>query len=99
MRGTATSTETRSRSNGADDFAGFQRLLKNHGPAHQLRQKHSQKLSEDMAQRQQVQKAHRMHQAFVLEISLNFRFERRDIAENIAVGNYHAFGFGGRSRK
>ena len=65
---------------GANDFARLERILKDHGAAHQLRQKHSQELSEHMAQGQQVQEANGMDQAFVLQIFLDFRFERRDIA-------------------
>ena len=65
---------------GANDFARLERILENHRAAHQLRQKYSQKLPEHVAQGQQVQEANGMDQAFILQIFLDFCFQRRDVA-------------------
>src|ERR1700722_14215803 len=81
--------------NSVNDLGRLQRVLKNHRSAQQLRQENSQKLAEDVTQRQHVKKSNGMHQAFVLEVALNFTFQGRNVAENIAVGDHHAFGFGG----
>src|SRR5450755_1092893 len=51
-----------------------------------------------MAQRQEVKKANRMHDSFILQIFSNFSFERLDVGKNVSVGNNHAPRFGGGSR-
>ena len=84
-------------SNGADDLAWFQAVLKNYRPAHELRKKNPQKLPEDVAQRQQVQKANRVDEAFVLEILLNLRLQRCHVRENIAMRDDNALGIRGRA--
>ena len=45
-----------------------------------------------MTQRKQVQKTDGMNETLVLQILLDLCFERRDIAQNIAVRDHHAFG-------
>src|SRR3984893_16375290 len=57
--------------NGPDHLGRFECVLKYHPAAHQLRQEDSQKLSEDVAEWQQIQEADRMHPSFVLEIFSN----------------------------
>src|SRR6185369_7255022 len=79
--------------NGAYHFAGLEGILKDHGAAHQLRQKHSEELPENMAQRKEVQKTNGMDEALVLQIFLDLCFKRSDIAENIAVRDHHALRF------
>ena len=34
-----------------------------------------------------------MHETLVFEVFVNFMFERRDVGEHVAMGDYHAFGF------
>jgi len=81
----------------ADDFARLEHILEDHRTAHELRQKYSQELSEHVAQGQQAQEANGMDQALILQISLDFPLERRDIAEHVAVRDHYAFRFGGGS--
>src|ERR1700734_3674556 len=69
--------------------------MKYHRAAHQLGQEDSQKLSEDVTERQQIQEADRMKPAFVLQIFLNFQFQRRNVGENIAVRDHNSLWLGG----
>jgi hypothetical protein len=77
---------------------GFSVSLKYHRAAHELRQKDSQKLSKDVAERQQVQETDRVHPAFVLKIFPNLHFQRCNVRENIAMRNYNSLGLGRRTR-
>ena len=81
-----------------DNVAGLEGLLKKNSAPQKWRQIHSQKLSEDMAQRQEVKKTQRVYEAFVFQIRRDLRLEWRDIAENIAVGDHHTFWFSGGAR-
>ena len=51
-----------------------------------------------MAEGQQIQKANGMHEAFVLQILLHLRFQRRDVRKNISMGNHDTLGLGGGAR-
>ena len=51
-----------------------------------------------MAQRQQIQEAHWMHEAFVLQIPADLFFERRDIRQHVAVRDHDSPGLGGSAR-
>ena len=80
-------------------FRRSQGALKNHGSRHKRRKKHPKELSEHMAQRQQVQKPHRMHPAFVLQILPNLSFQRRRVRQDIAVSDHDSLRLGCRSRR
>ena len=77
---------------GADDLCRIQGLLKVNRSRNQLWDENSQKLPEDMNQRQQVEKANGMEYALILQIFFDLRFEGFEIGKNIAVGDDHAFG-------
>ena len=82
---------------GANQLRRLQRVLENYRPAQKLRQEDSEELPENVAQGQEIQKTHRMHQAFIFQVFANFCFERRDIGQDIAVRDDHAFGLGRRA--
>src|SRR5580700_95259 len=56
-----------------------------HRAAHQLGKEDSQKLSEDMTERQQIQETNWMHPSFILEIFSDLDFQRRNICADIAM--------------
>src|SRR6185437_6639392 len=82
----------------ADDVAGLERLLKENCSAQERRHVHAEELPKHMAKRKQVEKAERMNETFILEIRPDLCLQRCDVAENVAVSNYYAFGFGGSAR-
>src|SRR5262249_13898157 len=51
--------------NRGDDFRGIERIGGDHGSADQGREKHAEKLSEDMTQRKQIQKTQRVDELLV----------------------------------
>src|SRR5437660_11021057 len=52
-----------------------------------------------MAERNQIQKAYWMDQAFPFQMRLDFPFQRDEVGEQVAVGNPYAFGICGRARR
>ncbi len=73
-------------------------FLKDHGPAQQRRQKHPQELPKYMAQRQQIQKPHRMHPPLILQIPLHLVLQRSNVSQHIPMRNHHTLGFSGSPR-
>ncbi len=69
-------------------------VFKNDRTPQQRWKKNSQELSEDVAQRQQVQEANRMHQPFVLQVFSDFGFDRDEVADHIGVGEQHSLRLG-----
>ena len=71
--------------NRANHFAGIQRVQEHRCGAKNLREENSEKLAEDVAQRQEIEKAQRMKDAFVAAVAREFFFDRSKIREKIAV--------------
>ena len=82
---------------GAHHLARIQRVLEQHGRCQQLRQEDTQELSEDMAERQQIEKAQRMKDALVLQILADLALQRLQVGEDVAVSDDHAARLGRRS--
>src|SRR5436309_1202025 len=80
---------------GVYHVASFRASRKHHDSAQQLRQENAEELSEDVAQRKQIQEANRVYPFFVLEVFANFDFQRFDVGEQIGVGDHDALGLGG----
>src|SRR5207302_5047160 len=83
---------------GGEAYRWIQRVLKNGGDSKQGKYKKAHELPEDVAQRHQIQKADGVEEAFVFQIFPDFRFERLEISEDIAVRDHHAPGLGGGTR-
>ena len=84
-RGTATTTDTRSRLMTRITSVGFSVSWKMHGRGQQLRQEDAEKLSEDVAERQQVQKAQRMEDALVAKVLADLALQRLEVGQDVAV--------------
>src|ERR1019366_3805836 len=82
-----------------DHFRRLQLFLKNYRRAQQRRQKHSQKLPKHMAQRQEVQKPQRMHEPLILHAPPHLALQRRNVREDIPMGDQHSLGFRRRARR
>ena len=86
-RGTATTTETRSLLTRRMISVGFSVSWKTTVAGQQLRQQDTEKLSEDVAQRQQIQKTERMEDALVLQVLANLALQRLKIGEDVPMGD------------
>jgi hypothetical protein len=60
-------------------------------------EKHSQKLSEDVTQRQQIQEADGMNQTLILQIGKNSLLKRRNVGQHVAMGDDNTLRIGSRS--
>ena len=96
-RGTATTTETRSCLMTCEHLGRIQRVLKDDGRRQQLRQKDAEELSEDVAERQQVEKAQRMKDALVLQILADLALQRLQVGQDVAVRDDDAARLGRRA--
>src|ERR1019366_2569212 len=76
------------------DFGWVECVFEHDSSAEQRGKKNSQELSEDMAQRQQVEEANRMHQPLVLQVFSDFGFERGEVADHVRVGEHDSLGLG-----
>ena len=63
-----------------------------------MRKENSEKLSEHVAEREQVQKTDWMREAFILQILLDVRLQRLDVRQDVAVRDNDSLGLGGCSR-
>ena len=81
--------------NRCHDLGGIESVLENDSCAEQRRKKNSEELTEDVAERQQVEKAQRMKEAFVLEILRNLGGDGSEIAGHVGVGENDSLGLGG----
>ena len=61
------------------DLRWPQLLLEDHRPAKQRWQKHPEKLPKDVAQWQQVQKPHRMHETLIFQVPAHLLFQGSDV--------------------
>src|SRR5208282_1066414 len=77
------------------DFGWVECVLEHDGRAQQRGKKNSQELAEDMAERQQVQEAKRMHKPLVLQVLLDLGFNRGQVADHVGVGEHDSLGLGG----
>jgi hypothetical protein len=68
--------------------------VKDNGGAHDLWDEESEELSEDVAERQQVEKAERVEDALVLEVWHDLALEGFEVREDVLVGDDDALGFG-----
>src|SRR5581483_4716457 len=64
-------------------------VLENDSSTQQLRQEHPEKLSENVAQRQQIQKADGMHQPLILQVFGDLLLERCDIGKHVGMADHH----------
>ena len=97
-RGTATTTETRSRRIVSINSAGRSESRKTTVPASSGRNEHSQHLAKYVAQRKQVQKTERVEQFFIAKIFLNFRLQRFDVCQDVSVRDHHTARLGRGAR-
>src|SRR5215216_3730526 len=79
------------------DFRRLVRLAEVDFSGKELWNEDSHQLPEDVAQRQQAQKAQWMYEPFPTCIPFEFFFNRREVREEISVCETDAFGFCGRS--
>src|SRR5256885_17144894 len=83
---------------GVDDVTGLQRLLKKNSSTQQWRHVHAEELPENVAERQQIQKAQWVYESCVFEIRTDLRLKRRDVAEHVAMRDHHTLGLSGGAR-
>src|SRR4051794_35519497 len=67
-------------------------MFKDNCATHQLRQEDSEKLPEDMTQRQKIEEPHRMKPALVFQIFADLTLKRSHIRQYIAMTDHDAFG-------
>ena len=71
--------------NCANYFARIERVQKDGRSAEKLRNENSEKLSEHMAQRQELEEAQRMKNAFVAAIARELFFDGSKVREDVSV--------------
>ena len=76
----------------------LQTAFEMHLRGHQRRNPQSHELPEDMAERQRVQEAQRMHDALVGQIFLHLALDGLKACDHVAMSMDDAFGLGGGSR-
>jgi hypothetical protein len=76
----------------------LQAAFEMHLGGHQRRNPQAHELPEDMAERQRVQKAQRMHQALVAQILLHLALDGLEAGEDVAMGVHDALGLGRGAR-
>ena len=65
---------------GFDNLSWYQGLLKEDGAPEKLGHEDAHELTEDVAERQQVEETYRMNEALPFQIPLNLPFQRRQLA-------------------
>ena len=65
--------------------------------AQKLRDEDAHKLSKDVAQRDEIQKANRMKESLPLNVLCDLSFERQQVGEQITMREQHAFRCRGRA--
>ena len=78
-------------------FTRVQRVLKVNFALQEWRHQNSHELTEDVAQRNQVQKPHRVKPAFPAQVLLDFLFERCQVREQVTMRQANAPRFGSGS--
>src|SRR6266496_3357983 len=84
--------------NSVDDLRRIQRVLKEHLAGEYLRHEDSHELTKYVTERKQVQKSHRVNEAFVFEVLLNLGFKRVDVGKHVSMREAHTFWLGGSTR-
>ena len=85
----------------ADEFGharGFELIAEVEFGGEQRRHPEAHELAEDVAERQGVEEAQRMHPALILEIFCDLVFDGLQAGEDVAMGVDDAFGLGGGAR-
>jgi hypothetical protein len=70
--------------------------LKENFATEQWRHEHAHELSEDMTERQQIEKTYGMKQTLPFQMAIDFSLERCQICNEITVSNDNTFRFGRR---
>src|ERR1700730_11934686 len=72
--------------NRTDDLGRVQRVQENRRGPGDLRQENAEQLTEDMAERQQIEEAQRMNNSFVASIALDFSLHRLQGRQQVSLG-------------